>query len=144
MTVRPRDVVIRRHPELVVRRDGYLELRRDGDRCAALGGGQKADEPFTCSIYEDRPRACRMYDCRIFAAAGVAVDDEVHKVEVSKRVARWRFDYPTHDDDARQRAVRAAAAYLEAHGEPGPEHLIPESTTRIAVRAVELYEDFLE
>src|SRR5689334_10471993 len=96
-----------------------------------------------CSIYEDRPRACRIYDCRIFAAAGVEVDDAEHKTLVTERVVRWRFGYPTPDDEARQRAVRAAAEYLERHGEPGPTRLIPESTTRIAVRAVELYEDFM-
>src|SRR5690349_2465179 len=29
-----------------------------------------------CSIYEHRPRACRMYDCRVFAAAGVDPADK--------------------------------------------------------------------
>src|SRR5947209_5185789 len=29
-----------------------------------------------CSIYEHRPRACRVYDCRVFAATGVEVVDE--------------------------------------------------------------------
>ena len=96
-----------------------------------------------CSIYEDRPRACRTYDCRIFAAAGVPVDDADNKAAVAERVAQWRFTYPTSDDATRQRAVRAAAEYLERHGEPGPERAIPESTTRIAVRAIELHEDFL-
>ena len=28
-----------------------------------------------CSIYEHRPRTCRTYDCRVFPAAGVEVDD---------------------------------------------------------------------
>jgi hypothetical protein len=96
-----------------------------------------------CSIYEDRPRACRTYDCRIFAAAGVPVGD-ADKAPVSERVVGWRYTYPTADDDARQAAVRSAAAYLEEHGEPGPERRIPENTTRIAVRAIELHEDFLE
>src|SRR5207253_1500026 len=27
-----------------------------------------------CSIYEHRPRTCRTYDCRVFAATGVDVD----------------------------------------------------------------------
>ena len=27
-----------------------------------------------CSIYDHRPRTCRTFDCRVFAAAGVAVD----------------------------------------------------------------------
>src|SRR4051794_37734314 len=29
-----------------------------------------------CSIYEHRPRTCRTYDCRVFPAAGVEIDDE--------------------------------------------------------------------
>ena len=28
-----------------------------------------------CSIYEHRPKTCRTYDCRIFPAAGVGIDD---------------------------------------------------------------------
>jgi hypothetical protein len=28
-----------------------------------------------CSIYEHRPRACRTYDCRVFAAAGLEPDE---------------------------------------------------------------------
>jgi hypothetical protein len=94
-----------------------------------------------CSIYEDRPRACRTYDCRIFAAAGVAIDDD-DKALIAERVARWRFSYPAADDEQRQRAVRAAAEYLGRHGEPGPDRAIPENATRIAVRAIELHEDF--
>ena len=30
----------------------------------------------TCSIYEHRPRTCRTYDCRIFAAVGLEIDDD--------------------------------------------------------------------
>lgn len=73
-----------------------------------------------CSIYEARPRACRVYDCRVYAAAGVAPPDP----GVAERVARWRFRYPTPDDRARHDAVRAAAA-------AGGDH-----PTEVAIRAV--------
>jgi Fe-S-cluster containining protein len=69
-----------------------------------------------CTIYEHRPRACRTYDCRIFAATGVdPADDGPAKVEVAARVARWRFDTsdPTDQrlqDDLRQAAADGAAA----------------------------------
>jgi len=96
-----------------------------------------------CSIYEDRPRTCRTYDCRLFAAAGVTLDED-DKAEIAQRVARWRFRYPTAADRERQTAVLAAAAHLWAHGEPGPDYVIPVSPTNVAVRAVELYEQFLE
>ncbi|MEP6961813.1 MAG: YkgJ family cysteine cluster protein, partial [Acidobacteriota bacterium] len=45
-----------------------------------------------CSIYAHRPRACRDYDCRIFAATGIAVDLRT-QAEVARRVAAWSFDY---------------------------------------------------
>src|ERR1039458_8074282 len=45
-----------------------------------------------CSIYEDRPQTCRDYDCRIFAATGIAVDQTVQP-EIAKRVESWEFNY---------------------------------------------------
>ena len=36
-----------------------------------------------CSIYEHRPRACRIYDCRVFAATGVASDKPAVAEQVS-------------------------------------------------------------
>jgi hypothetical protein len=94
-----------------------------------------------CSIYDDRPRACRTYDCRIFAAADLSLDDD-DRALIAERVRRWRFSYPTRDDRDRQAAVRAAARYLEEHGEPATD-AIPTTVTGIAVRAIELHEDFL-
>src|SRR5262245_11910977 len=67
-----------------------------------------------CSIYEHRPQACRAYDCRVFAAAGITIDDE-DKRFIAERVARWRFSYPTETDRIEHDAVRAAAARLGAH-----------------------------
>jgi Fe-S-cluster containining protein len=54
-----------------------------------------------CSIYDHRPRTCRMYDCRIFAVAGVEPDQP----EIATRVRDWQFDI---DDSSRWDAVRAA------------------------------------
>lgn len=58
--VSPRDPVRKKHPGLVVLRGPFLEVRRNGDRCAALVGG--TPEPFACTIYDDRPRACRDFE----------------------------------------------------------------------------------
>jgi hypothetical protein len=91
-----------------------------------------------CSIYEHRPRTCRTYDCRVFAAAGVDPGD---KPLVAARARRWRFSHPTGDDDDRHGAVRAAAAYLRAHPD-----LVPgagANPTALAVRAVEVHDVFL-
>ena len=82
----------------------------------------------TCSIYEHRPRACRTYDCRVFAATGLAVDDE--KPLIGERVARWKFSYPTPADRACHEAIRAEARKLgdETDGVPA---------ASLAVRAIE-------
>jgi hypothetical protein len=55
--VSPRDRVRKRHPELVVAREHDVVLLRNDDRCAALAG--ETAGPYTCRIYDDRPRVCR-------------------------------------------------------------------------------------
>jgi Fe-S-cluster containining protein len=88
-----------------------------------------------CSIYENRPRTCRTYDCRVFAAAGVEVDDE-NAPAIADRARRWRFDLPTADDQADYEALRAAARFLSQDGDHHP--------TEIAVLALEVYDLFLD
>ncbi|MPY94698.1 MAG: hypothetical protein GEV08_17035 [Acidimicrobiia bacterium] len=95
----------------------------------------------TCSIYEHRPRACRTYDCRVFPAAGLGVDDD--KPLIARRARRWRFSHPTRADQARHDAVRAAAAYLQEHAGSLPRGAVPSDATKLAVLAVELHEAFL-
>jgi Fe-S-cluster containining protein len=87
-----------------------------------------------CSIYEHRPRTCRTYDCRVFPAAGVEIDD-ADKAEIAERTRRWRFSHPTTADAMRHDAVRAAGAFLREQGGA--------SATQLAVRAVEVHEQFL-
>lgn len=88
-----------------------------------------------CSIYEHRPRTCRTYDCRVFPAAAVELDDE-EKTAIAGRARRWRFTYPTPADRAAHAAVRAAAAASVAQDARA-------NTTEVAIRAVEGYERFL-
>ncbi len=68
-----------------------------------------------CSIYEHRPRTCRTYDCRVLAATGL--NAEGAQEEIGRRARRWRFAFPTPDDHVEYEAVRAAAAFLDRHGE---------------------------
>lgn len=75
-----------------------------------------------CSVYKHRPRACRSYDCRVFAAADV----EPGKPAIAARVTEWRFSYPTRADEAAHEAVRAASAQSEGAVNP----------TERAIRAV--------
>jgi Fe-S-cluster containining protein len=89
-----------------------------------------------CSIYAHRPRACRVYDCRVFAAAGLELD-EPEKREINERVRRWRFRYPTTRDREQRDAVQALAAALRDHPERLPAGVAPTNATQVAVFAVE-------
>ena len=93
-----------------------------------------------CSIYEHRPRTCRTYDCRIFTATGLAVDDgDPAKAGIARQARRWAFTCPTDDDRRRHAAVRSAVATLQAAGPAGPGR---PSTTELAVRAIETSEEW--
>jgi hypothetical protein len=97
-----------------------------------------------CSIYEHRPRTCRTYDCRVFAAAGVAVDDgDARKEPIARRVRRWRFRYAGPADRARHDAVLAAAKHLGDHADSLGDDRVPGGVTQLAVVAVEIHEVFL-
>lgn len=95
-----------------------------------------------CTIYEDRPRTCRTYDCRVFAAAGLEVE-EAEKSLIAERVRCWRFSFPSPADRDRRDAVRAAAAFLAGHAGLLPEGAQPTSVTQLAVLAVEIHDLFL-
>ena len=57
MTVGMREAVVWRQPAMVVRRGPRFNLLRAGERCAALEQGGPGQ--YRCTIYEDRPQACR-------------------------------------------------------------------------------------
>jgi Fe-S-cluster containining protein len=98
-----------------------------------------------CSIYAHRPRTCRTYDCRVFPAAGVALDDD--KPLIAERARRWRFDYPTEIDHNEHAAVRAAAnaaaRFAQEHADDIAEDSLPRTPTQLAVLAVKNYADYL-
>ncbi len=85
-----------------------------------------------CSIYEHRPQACRVYDCRVFAATGVEPD----KPAVAEQVARWQF----FGEDDVVNSVRAAASYLE--GNELSAEVRPQEATRTAVAAIRIHSLF--
>ena len=78
---------------------GHVVMGYDGDGCCPMLGDEG------CGIYDHRPRTCRTYDCRVFAATGVVPDQPL----VAERVARWRF---SEDDlsSTRRRAEELLAA----------------------------------
>ena len=67
----------------------------------------------TCTIYTDRPHACRTYDCRIFSASGVYPDSS--QPHIATRARQWAFDYANHEDQAAHQANQRAGAYLVEH-----------------------------
>jgi hypothetical protein len=95
-----------------------------------------------CSIYEHRPRTCRSYDCRIFAAAGLELD-EAEKVGIVDRVRQWRFTFASTTDAVRRQSVVEAAAYLDTHRELFPDAAGPATVTALALEAIELHDHFL-
>lgn len=94
-----------------------------------------------CSIYDHRPVTCRTYDCRIFPASEVVLDDDT-KVLIARQAQRWRFSFPIDADRGQHDAVRAAAAFLRDHPDvlPGGAAANP---TQLAVAAVEVHVAFL-
>lgn len=105
-----------------------------------LGHDEKGRCPMwihrRCSIYASRPRACRTYDCRVFAAAGQDGPEGNPAPKVSAQARRWRFSTPTVDAARGLAAVRLAAARLRARVLP-PE-LAPAHATQLAVLAFKL------
>ena len=96
-----------------------------------------------CSIYEHRPRTCRTYDCRVFAATGTQPEG-AEKEAIASRVRRWRFRHSKPSDLVRHEALRAAAAYLAEHPEVLVHAEAPSRTTQRAALAIEIHELFLE
>jgi hypothetical protein len=94
-----------------------------------------------CSIYEHRPRTCRTYDCRVFAAAEVGTGED--QVLIHLRARRWRFGYATEADRTRHAAVRAAAAHLRAHAGELPRSIGLANPTQLALRAIQVHDLFL-
>jgi Fe-S-cluster containining protein len=97
-----------------------------------------------CSIYAHRPRTCRTYDCRIFPAAGLAVDDgEAAQAAIAQRARRWQFTHPTEHDRAEHQAVQAAARYVHERPDVLPDDVAPANTTQQAVLAIRSHAAFL-
>jgi len=94
-----------------------------------------------CSIYEHRPRTCRTYDCRVFPAAGVDMEQE--KPLIDRQAQRWRFTFATELDRNRHAAVRTAATFLRQRRDHFSAGVVPSDPTQLAVVAVEVHDAFL-
>jgi Fe-S-cluster containining protein len=97
-----------------------------------------------CSIYEDRPRTCRDFDCRVFAATGISPNMSGAQGAIVERVRTWKFDVPTAADRKKMAAVHEAGVFLQKHGGELRPGLLPESATQRALLALEIYPVFVE
>lgn len=82
-----------------------------------------------CSIYGDRPRVCRRYDCRMYAITGVAVDPR--QPEIAQRVGAWGIAADTK--------LARVAALLLSRRDLFPPGVLPDQPGQIAVLAVRTY-----
>ncbi len=113
---------------------GYLLLGyTEGGACPVLVGGR-------CTIYEDRPLVCRTYDCRMYAATGVAPD----RPEIAEQVRRWRFSHPTAADRRLHEAVLAAVRFIRECPQCLPSDAARRQPIRVATLAIAAHEKFLQ
>jgi uncharacterized protein len=93
-----------------------------------------------CSIYDTRPKTCRTYDCRIFVATRVAVD-EPNRSAIAEAVSKWTFTYLSVEDETRHAAARRAASFLRESTEVDSALLNP---TQLAVMAFMIHDLFFD
>ncbi|MEO8483665.1 MAG: YkgJ family cysteine cluster protein [Acidobacteriota bacterium] len=96
-----------------------------------------------CSIYEDRPRTCRNYDCRVFAATGIAVDPTI-QAEIADRVRSWAFTYEGDASREEHRLLQETAAFLQNNRDLFPEGSLPAYPVQLAALVVRIYELFAD
>jgi Fe-S-cluster containining protein len=97
-----------------------------------------------CLIYEDRPRTCRTYDCRVFPATEVTADDgDATKARIAERARRWQFTYEAAGGSAEHAAATSAATFLRDHRAELDDDLAPVNPTQLAVLAIEVHDIFL-
>lgn len=94
-----------------------------------------------CSVYEDRPRTCRAYDCRVFTATGLTLDQKTQR-DVAERVKQWEFTFDSDASREELRMIRAAAAFLQAHRELFPQGSLPTHPAPLAALAIRVHRLF--
>jgi uncharacterized protein len=96
-----------------------------------------------CSIYEHRPQTCRDYDCRIFAATGVPINQQT-QAEIADRVKAWVFQYESDDSREEHRMLKDAADFLQRNQDLFPPGSLPSYPVQLSALAVRIYRLFAE
>jgi hypothetical protein len=124
----------------------YLQLPSEPGGLARMGYDTAGSCPMLragrCSIYSDRPRTCRDYDCRVYAAAGLLPDGD--RPVIHERVGAWRFGIDSSADQDAAVAVRRAAQFIRRHASAFPPAMRAGSATAAAVLAVKIWELFVQ
>lgn len=111
-----------------------------------LGFDQQGQCPMLqdgkCSIYEHRPQTCRDFDCRIFSATKVGLDEHGPQAEIGRRARSFRFELSSDEERRQSSALEAAATFLQEQRASFPEGLLPHTPVQLALLAIELYELF--
>ncbi len=94
-----------------------------------------------CSIYKQRPKTCRRYDCRIFTATGLEIEET--RPLISQQAKRWKFAFPSAQDYKELKAVQSAAKFLKENSTYFPAGFIPANSTQLAMLAIKVYQIFL-
>lgn len=117
---------------------GHLLMgyKPDG-RCPMLG------EDRRCTIYPYRPKTCRAYDCRIFAAAGITAGG-ADKSVINERVKSWTFEYSSEADRRTHRSVKQAAKFIREHAKLFPGGRVPTDPSQLALLAIGVHSIFLD
>ena len=87
-----------------------------------------------CTIYHDRPAACRNFDCRVFSAAGVQPDGK--DAAICRQVNLWKFEYPCDSDRYLHKCVGDAARFIKDKPHRFPGGRVPEDTVQIAISSI--------
>ena len=90
-----------------------------------------------CSVYRDRPRICRKYDCRILAATGFREDDA--RKLINMQADRWRFDIEDEEDRESLEAVNRAARFISDNEKDFPSGFVSHNPVQRAVLAIRAY-----
>jgi uncharacterized protein len=96
-----------------------------------------------CSIFSHRPQTCRIYDCRVFTAAGIAAGGD-DKTAINQRILRWKFSYPKELDRDEHLAVQAAAKFIQEHADCFPGGRVPNNPSQLAILAIKVNDVFLK
>lgn len=96
-----------------------------------------------CQMYAQRPQTCRDYDCRVFAATGLQAGAK-DKQAINMQIRRWRFSYPTAQDELAQQAVRQAVDFIRQHAASFPGGRVPQDPTQLALLALKVYPVFMQ